>query len=140
MTNRRVPIANVEVIDDTTVDPIVNQEFDETILTEAFMDEKMVIEVSPSPNEEDHPCVILNVNGTAHPIWRGYPVETKRKYVEVLARSKETKYKQPPRDMGDPEKGNALVGRTALCYPFQVLEDKNPKGRAWLAAVLAETY
>lgn len=135
---KRQPLPNVDVHDDLTVDPIVTQEFDQTISEEEFMNELLVIEISPSTSEEDNPIVPLNVNGNPHPVARGFPVEIRRKFVEILARCKETKYKQPTRDMMNPEAGNALIGRTALTYPFQVLEDKNPKGRAWLQAVLAE--
>jgi hypothetical protein len=33
---------------------------------------------------------------------------------------------------------NNLRSYTGLAYPFVVVEDKNPKGGAWLANILAE--
>lgn len=136
--SKRNPMPNIDVHDDLTVDAIVTQEFDAAIADEAFMNELLIIEVAPSTSEEDNPIVPLSVNGNPHPVARGFPVQVRRKFVEILARCKETKYKQPSRDMMNPEAGNQLLGRTAQTYPFIVHEDKNPKGRAWLAAVMAE--
>jgi hypothetical protein len=131
-------VKGVEVDDGQNIEPVVSQEFGKAVSEEAFMNELLVIELATTTSEEDPQHVIVNVNNVAQPLMRGVPFEVKRKYVEVLARCKETKYKQPHRNMDNPEPGNQLVGRTALTYPFTVIEDKNPIGRAWLKAVLAE--
>lgn len=134
------PESQVEVFHDQEVEPVLNLEMgnaDKTISEEAFMNEMVEIEIAETTDENQPPHVLLNVNGTSMPIMRGQPVRVKRKYVEVLARCKETKYKQPTRDMGNPEAGNQLIGATALTYPFQVLSD-TPKGNAWLRAVRME--
>lgn len=133
----------VEVFTDQTVEPIVAQEFDkqsqaQLFNVEAFMNEPVEIVLAESNNDNDAPVIVLNVNGVSMPIARGVPVKVKRKYVEVLARCKETKYRQPDRNMANPEGGNELVGATALSYPFEVLHDPNPKGGAWLRAVKLE--
>jgi hypothetical protein len=104
----------------------------------AFMEEIVEIEVHPSTNENDPSHVILNVNGINQPVFRGYPTKMRRKFVEVLARMKQTSYSQRPTDYINPERSNELIPRTGLAYPFQVLEDRNPKGIAWLRAILAE--
>lgn len=145
MANKRViggdnQEQQVEVFGDQEVEPVLNLEMgnaDRTISEEAFMNELVEIEIAETTDENQPPHVLLNVNGVSMPILRGQPVRVKRKYVEVLARCKETKYKQPTRDMGNPEAGNQLIGATALTYPFQVLAD-SPKGTAWLRAVRAE--
>lgn len=62
----------------------------------------------------------------------GVPVTTKRKYVEILARSKvdaiETRVENR-----DSERPDNLIDRsTSSRAPFSVIEDRNPKGAAWL--------
>jgi hypothetical protein len=135
---KQTTTTGVSVDDGQQVEAVVTSEFGKAASEEAFMHEELVINVAEPLSEEEGRHVVLNVNGTVMPIERGKDVMVKRKYVEVLARCKETRYKQPTRDMGNPEAGNQLIGRTALTYPFAVIEDRNPIGRAWLKAVLAE--
>ena len=71
------------------------------------------------------------------PLIRGVPTTVKRKYVEILARMKETKYTQVTRNPSAPDQID-MVARHGLSYPFDLVEDKNPRGRAWLQNVLAE--
>lgn len=132
----------VEVFSDQEIEPIVSQEFKEgqhkeMFDQEAFMNEMVEIEVAETTDDNAPTSFVLNVNNVNQPIVRGIPMNVKRKYVEVLARCKETKYKQPMRDMANPEAGNQLNGSTALTYPFTVLRD-SPRGMAWLRAVKAE--
>jgi hypothetical protein len=129
----------VEVHTDQTPEPVLALEgLDKVAREEAFMNEMVEILVHTTTDENAPPMVLLNVNGTNQPIPRGVPVKVRRKYVEVLARCKETKYRQPDRDMMNPEQGNEMLGRTGQVYPFQLVSDPNPKGPAWLAAVQAE--
>lgn len=115
-----------------------DKDFKSLVDSEKFMNELVEIDIAPGQAEGDNPCVVLSVNGVNMPVWRGVPTRVKRKYVEVLARMKQTSYSQRPQDMSNPERSNELLPRTFLVYPFQVLEDKNPKGRAWLQAIMAE--
>jgi len=104
---------------------------------EAFMNELVTVVVhdSTDPNQPNH--IIVNVNGTNMPFMRGVPTLAKRKYVEVLARMKETRYTQRTPNPSEPDR-IVNEARTSLVYPFAVTEDKNPRGRAWLAQVMAE--
>jgi hypothetical protein len=104
----------------------------------AFMEEILEIEIAPSSNENEPSHVILNVNGINCPVFRGYRTPVRRKFVEVLARMKQTSYSQRATDYINPERSNELIPRTSLAYHFTVLSDKNPKGAAWLRAILAE--
>jgi hypothetical protein len=104
----------------------------------AFMEDFVEVEVHPSTNENDPGHVILNVNGVNQPIFRGVPTKVRRKFIEVLARMKQTSYTQRPTDYINPERSNELIPRTGLAYPFQVLNDPHPKGNAWLRGILAE--
>lgn len=116
---------------------IPTHELGEAVSQEAFMNEVLTIEVAETTNENEPPSITLSVNGITQPVFRGYPTRVRRKYVEVLARCKETKYNQRNIDPSRPDKIE-LEPRTGLVYNFQVIEDPNPKGRAWLRAVLAE--
>jgi hypothetical protein len=71
------------------------------------------------------------------PIIRGVPTDVKRKYVEILARMKETRYSQHTNNPSAPDQIE-MRARHGLSYPFDLVEDKNPRGRAWLNHVLAE--
>jgi hypothetical protein len=61
----------------------------------------------------------------------------RRKYLEILARMKETKYNQRTPNPAAPDQIE-MVARHGLAYPFELVDDKNPRGRAWLQNVLAE--
>lgn len=112
-------------------------EFAREIAEEAFMNEIVVVEISETTDENLPPSIILSVNGITQPVFRGVPTPMRRMFVEVLARCKETKYTQRTTNANSPDKIE-LVPRTGLAYPFQIVEDANPKGRAWLRAVLME--
>jgi hypothetical protein len=110
---------------------------DETLALEAFMHEVLVVTVHEDSDEEALPVVTLCVNGTTQPIFRGIPTPIKRKYVEALARAKETKYRQALDDPNDPA-SITMVPRSALAYPFTVESDPNPRGRVWLRELLKQ--
>lgn len=67
---------------------------------------------------------------------RGVNVVVPRYVVEAMAHSKETSLTrvENPRDPMDVRH----VNRNSFYYPFEVIRDDNPKGRAWLDKVLAD--
>ena len=132
-------VQGIEIHDgEPTIDPIVgNQDLGQLAASEAFLNEMVTVMVHPSTNENDSPQVIVNVNGTNQLIIRGRPTNVKRKYLEVLARMKETKFTQSTPNPSEPEKIQ-MSQRNAWCYPFEVVDDANPRGRAWLSHVMAE--
>ena len=136
---RQKPVQGLEVHDDQENVTLVsgNQDFGRLASSEAFMNELVTVMVHPSTDENQPPHIIVNVNGTNMPIVRGVPTQVKRKYVEVLARMKETKYNQVTPNPASPDVSE-MRARTALAYPFDLVDDSNPKGRAWLQNVLAE--
>lgn len=105
---------------------------------EAFMNEEVTILVAESADENDPAMVDVGVNGRRQFIMRGMEQRVRRKFVEVLARAKRADYDQVTLDPRDGEAVNRLRRRNALRYPFQIIEDRNPNGRAWLRGVLAE--
>lgn len=107
---------------------------------ESFMAEPVVVRVHTTTDVNAAPFVDITVNDSSNRVrfHRGVAMRVKRQHLEVLARMKETRYRQAPAQGSDLESGNALIPSESLCYPFEVLEDKNPAGRAWLERVLAE--
>jgi hypothetical protein len=109
----------------------------DAVQLEAFMHEKVQILVFESQSEEDLPMVDPSVGGIRQPIVRGVPTWVKRKYIEALARSVRSSYVQRRRDPGDPA-SLMMVPTHRQCYPFTVIQDPNPNGRAWLEALKQE--
>lgn len=132
-------MTGIEINDDVPVIETVaeTKDFRELAAEESFMNELVTVLVHATTDENQPPQVIVNCNGMNQPIMRGYPTEVKRKYVEILARMKETKYNQFTPNPSEPDR-IVMQARHGLSYPFDVVEDKNPRGRAWLNNVLAE--
>lgn len=109
---------------------------------EAFLNELVKIRVATTTDPNAPPYATVTVNDVRNRVQipRGAVVPVKRMHVEVLARMRETKYRQHQNNM-DPEAGNVLHPTHAMVYPFEIVEDKNPLGRAWYERILAEpTY
>ncbi|CAB4145618.1 hypothetical protein UFOVP474_23 [uncultured Caudovirales phage] len=132
-------IQGIEISDDAPTIDLVSElkDFAALASSEVFMNEHVTIMVHSTTDENQPPQVIVNCNGMNQPIIRGYPTTIKRKYVEILARMKETKYSQVTRNPAAPDQID-MVARHGLSYPFDLVEDKNPRGRAWLTNVMAE--
>ena len=104
---------------------------------EAFMNEKVTIMLHDSEAEGANQVEVFCVNGVNQPIIRERPQEIKRKYLEVIARCRVTKYRQ---SVVDPTRPDSIQIRehTVLKYPFSVIHDPNPKGAAWLKNIMAQ--
>lgn len=129
----------VTVVDDAPIVETVSENVDFRTLAsnEAFMNEIVTVLVHSSTNENEPPHIIVNCNGTNQPIVRGQPTRVRRKYIEILARMKETRYSQVTPNPAAPDV-TQMNARHGLVYPFELVEDTNPRGRAWLSNVLAE--
>jgi hypothetical protein len=126
---------------DFSIEPVgSDNELGRVAAQEAFMNEPIKIRLATTTDPNATPYAIVTVNDVRNRavIPRGVPFDVKRSHVEVLARMRETRYTQPNRNMSDPESGNGLVPQHAMVYPFEVLHDPNPKGRAWLERVMSE--
>lgn len=118
-----------------------NEDFNQIVNMEAFMNEPVKIRLAMSTDINATPYAVVTVNGIENRavIPRGEIVTVKRMHMEVLARMKETRYTQPHlTNLNNIDMANHLAAKTMLVYPFEVIEDKNPKGRAWLENILAE--
>ena len=128
---------SVELIEDQSIETPATTEFGREMSEEAFMNERVKVRLADTTDENAAQHIILSVNGTTQPMFRGEMQEIKRKYLEVLARCKESKFTQRTSNPNEPDRIE-MVQRTAFAYPFELVEDKNPKGRAWLEAVMRE--
>ena len=132
-------VQGMEIIDDAPIVETVaeSRDFRQLAADEAFMNELVEVMVHATTDENQAPSVIVNCNGTNQVIIRGVPTMVRRKYLEILARMKETKYSQVTRNPAAPDQID-MIARHGLAYPFELMNDNNPRGRAWLQNVLAE--
>jgi hypothetical protein len=132
---------NVTVVEADRIDPVTqNTDIEEIIRkaaeAEAFANELVVVKIHKTTDKNRPNHTILSVNGTTQPVFFGVPTRIKRKYVEVLARMYESAYEQETNPT-EPDR-YTMRENAALVYPFDVIEDRNPRGREWLEHVLAE--
>lgn len=139
MARKKEAETGIEIVDDAPVIETVaeSKDFRQLAADEAFMNEFVTVMIHATTDENQAPHVIVNCNGTNQPIIRGVPTKVRRKYVEILARMKETKYNQITRNPAAPDQID-MIARHGLAYPFDLVDDSNPRGRAWLQNVLAE--
>lgn len=102
----------------------------------AFMEEPVKIMVHESTDENAQPVVDVYCNGVPQRFVRGMEQVVKRKFVQILINARTTSV----RTRTGVEGGNVvnqLTRHTAVRYPFSVIEDRNPRGGAWLRESLA---
>lgn len=133
------PFALSEIkTDGAGVEPVaLDKSLSEIAKDEAFLNEVVVIRVHESNVDGDLEVINPIVNGVSQPIVRGVATPVKRKYVEALAHSHETKYRQVTPNPNQPD-DIRMVPKTVLSYPFEVINDPNPAGRPWLEFVLSQ--
>jgi hypothetical protein len=104
----------------------------------AFMEEKVTVMLHEDTDPNAENPVQVACNGINQFFFRGQPQDVKRKYVEILARAKRTRVATPEVTDGSGARTNAIRQSSSIRYPFQVVFDPNPKGPAWLKAVMQE--
>ena len=116
----------------------------------AFAEEPVTIRIEPSPEKFAPKVIDCWVNGVGAEVfmngrWHklgvlpvGIPVTTKRKYVEVMARSKQDTVETKTGKVGDENPENRIDRTTFHKAPFSVISDKNPLGAEWLTRLMAE--
>lgn len=104
-----------------------------------FMEEPVTVMIHRSADKQTSAIVDVWNGGVHQAFIRGRPQVVKRKFVEVLARSREIGYSEEVFvDRSTGEAVNRMIPNEGLKYPFEVIEDKNPNGRAWLQNLLQE--
>lgn len=120
------------------VETITEREFKTVEEAEAFMAELVDIEVHRSTDPNASPQVPVGVNGDKLWLPRGTPVRLPRKFVEVLARSQEASFRTDTNPDPQADEGKIIRRTNGQSFPFSVLRDPNPRGRAWLERVTRE--
>lgn len=110
-----------------------------TAADDKFMMEQVTIMIMETTDAKAPPYADVTVEHMRAIIPRGVPFKVPRCIVEVLARMREDRYTQMMDRDGSGEITMAnLRKQSGLAFPFTVIEDKNPKGGAWLANILAD--
>lgn len=104
----------------------------------AFNNEILTVVVHETTNPSDVPIPVVRVDGRSQYFIRGQSQQVKRMFVEGLARAKKETVNTREATDGNGNRNTVIDKMPALKYPFSVLEDPNPKGRAWLQQVLAQ--
>jgi hypothetical protein len=135
----------VQVKDDApvTLSAAFQQEIDRPVDQEqlamlAFMAEPVTIRIAQSTDKNAEQVFELNINGRLELFRRGETKTIPRYFADRLARLKVTTYSQREVVNAEGVKGIVYDPFTALKYDFSMVRDDHPRGRDWLAAVLAE--
>jgi len=103
-----------------------------------FNEDIITIVVHDSTNPTDEPFPEVWNDGVVQRFQRGKEMQVKRKYVEVLARAKRTTRGNEKYKDANGDDAYRYPAHSALRYPFSVLHDPSPRGRAWLSGILQE--
>jgi len=129
-----VQIDRESIAIEPVVSSLTKNDFDEMM----FMEELVKIRVEPLNEKNPRKMIDLYVNGKAEWVPVGRPWIMRRKYVEVLARSKpmsvQTKHESAEESL-NPQ--NEVIRTTSSQFPFSVLEDTQ-RGIEWLNRLMAE--
>lgn len=115
-------------------DPILH----DYVAATAFMEERVLVRVAPSANQDDPKIVEVWNNGTPQRMVRGEWTIVRRKYVEVLARSKPFNVTTPEYTDAKGDRATKIDTHNATMYPFE-MRDSNPLGQPWLGRILSES-
>lgn len=104
---------------------------------ERFNHDVLTVQFMPPGNENEPKFAEVNVNGKRIVARRGDTVKMRRFQVAVLAQSKIARIEQLR--VNGPDGNPQYVEREVFSqtYPFSVVEDPDPRGRAWLKQQLA---
>jgi hypothetical protein len=104
----------------------------------AFLEELVIINIFNDASPDAENPVQLGINGRMVIVWRGDPTVIRRKYVEQLLRAKPQRV-TTRLDRSNPDNVKNFADKTSsLKYPFEIVQDDNPRGRAWAKKILSE--
>jgi hypothetical protein len=114
----------------------------------AFMAEPVTIRLEPSSERNAANVYPVWCNGVAaeiliNGVWRaigylpvGQVITVKRSVLEIIARAKTEEIRTDYNEREDPDRpANRITRHPRAVHSFSVIEDRNPKGPAWLAEV-----
>lgn len=104
----------------------------------AFMEEEVEVVILDSEKDNAEQVIHLCHNGRNQFMLRGVKTRIKRKFLDILARAKTEIVRTPEVIDSSGNNTRSIKLSSTLCYPFQVISDRNPMGRDWLERVIAE--
>jgi len=117
------------------IEPEKAREWKDLAEAESFMNEPLVIQIHTTNDKNAPPSVYVGLNGEGGWLPRGLKIRLKRKFVERLAQSQSASFQTKSNPDPHADEGTNVLRSSGQEYPFEVLQDPNPKGRAWLARV-----
>lgn len=133
-----MPTTGAPTLVHPSIDTVEGPAHKEKVDALAFNEEKLVVYVPESTNPKDGPTISIWVNGRHQLFIRGQNVTCARKFVERLARARPVTYSNVEFVDGEGNRAFKYPKRTSQRYPFSVVSDPNPNGKAWLRKILAE--
>lgn len=108
------------------------REFSDSLEYEAFMNERVGIQIAEASNERESPVVPVGVNGHQRWLPRNVPLVVRRTHLERLVRASTTTFSVEK--LHDPEldEGQRIKNKNLPAYHIQILKDDNPMGMKWL--------
>lgn len=104
----------------------------------AFNEEPVTVMIHETSERDAQQMFDVSVNNLTVVFKRGETKTVRRKFVEQLARAKPVHYENQEYQRINGDVGVNYVAHRGLRFPFSVIEDRNPKGAAWIKAVLAQ--
>lgn len=124
---------------DQYIEPVADMgRFKDKAAELAFLEEMLIIRIHESNDPTAEDPVQLGVNGRNVFIKRGEDVIVRRKYVEQLLRAKPEHVSTRIERDGSGNPRNFIDKTRALKYPFSIIRDDNPRGRAWERKIRTE--
>lgn len=118
----------------------------------AFNEEPVTIRIEPSSDKNAALWHPIWVNGKGCEVWRGdawremtyipvgQVITIKRKYVEVLLRSKTDTVQTLVREVEGENPQNTIRRFTTATVTFSIIEDRNPLGAAWVNEIRRRNF
>ena len=126
------------------VDKIESDDYAEAL---AFMEEPVTIRIEPSSDKNAATAFPVWVNGKMAEVFQngrwdeigylpvGRQLTVRRKVLEVIIRAKVDTVHTQIQEM-DSERPNNVISRfTSPVHSFSIIEDRNPRGSAWVAEI-----
>lgn len=123
---------------DLYIEPVAPALFNDIAAELAFLEEYVIIEIHETMDPQAELVIHLAINGRSVYLARGRHEIVKRKYVEQLLRAKPQTVKTQVAKGNDGDYVNRTIKSAAMKYPFAIVRDDNPKGRAWMKKILQE--
>ena len=101
-----------------------------------FNEELVEVMLHESTDDNAENPVFTACNGVTQYFYRGVPQQVKRKFVAILACAKEHNVTTPEYTGSDGSRAISIKRTSSLKYPFSIISDPNPRGAAWLKALL----